>query len=258
MGTYVELGPVTTWYEELGEGEPLVLLHGRLVDARFFSRTLPPLAEHFHVYLPERRGHGHSPDVDGPLSYQVITDDTIAFLDSVVGRAADLVGHGDGGFVALRVALQRPDLVRRLVMISSGIDRSGDAAPNMPVDVDQVVAFLGPAYAEVSPDGAEHFPVLVQKIAAMVASEPGLDKAELPKVGQRSLIMLADDDEVTLRHAVEMYDAMPYAELAVMPGTSHFLVQEKPDLVNAVLVDFLTQEPVTPVIPIRRANGPAG
>ena len=55
MGTYIELGPVTTWYEELGEGEPLVLLHGRLVDARFFSRTLPPLAEHFHVYLPERR-----------------------------------------------------------------------------------------------------------------------------------------------------------------------------------------------------------
>ena len=66
MGAYVKLGPVRTWYDERGEGNPLVLMHGGLVDARFFDPNVGPLAERFHVFLPERRGHGHTPDVDGP------------------------------------------------------------------------------------------------------------------------------------------------------------------------------------------------
>ena len=103
-----------------GAGEPLVLMHGGLVDARWFEPNLGPLAEKFHVYTPERRGHGHTPDVEGPITYQLMTDDTIAFLETVVQRPADLVGHSDGALVALVVALRRPDLVRRLVGGSVG------------------------------------------------------------------------------------------------------------------------------------------
>jgi pimeloyl-ACP methyl ester carboxylesterase len=66
-------------------------------------------------------------------------------------------------------------------------------------------------------------------------------------------VMYADDDLMTLAHAVAMYDALPNAELAIVPGTSHFLTQEKPHLVNALLVDFLTNDPVPVVAPIRRA-----
>ena len=93
MGEYVQLGAVKTWYAEHGEGEPLVLMHGGLLDARFFDGNLPALAEHFHVYTPERRGHGHTPDVDGPINYQIMADDTIAFLETVIGGPADVVGH---------------------------------------------------------------------------------------------------------------------------------------------------------------------
>jgi pimeloyl-ACP methyl ester carboxylesterase len=64
--------------------------------------------------------------------------------------------------------------------------------------------------------------------------------------------MFSDDDLVTLSHAVAMYEALPLAELAIVPGTSHFLTQEKPELVNHIVVDFLTKEPVPTVAPIRR------
>jgi pimeloyl-ACP methyl ester carboxylesterase len=74
-----------------------------------------------------------------------------------------------------------------------------------------------------------------------------------PKVTQRSLVVVSDDDIVTLAHAVEMYDALPNAELAVVPGTSHFLTQEKPHLVNSIVLDFLANEPVPTVAAIRRA-----
>jgi pimeloyl-ACP methyl ester carboxylesterase len=256
VAQYVQTGPVNTWYDEHGSGDPLVLLHGGLVDARWFEPNLAPLVERFHVYTPERRGHGHTPDVDGPITYQLMTDDTIAFLDQVIGGPSDLVGHSDGAFVAMLVAIQRPDLVNRLVLISGGFDKSGEAAPDTDLDVDEVVEFLGGAYGEVSPDGQGHFPVVVQKIGELMKNEPHVDRSELTTVRARTLLMFSDDDLVTLTHMVDMFEAFPNAELAIVPGTSHFLTQEKPHLVNALLVDFLTNDPVPTVAPVRRAPRP--
>jgi pimeloyl-ACP methyl ester carboxylesterase len=156
----------------------------------------------------------------------------------------------------MQVAIQRPELVKRLVMISGGFNKSGEAMPDMEWDVDQLTQFLGPAYGEVSPDGEQHFPVVAAKVGEMAATEPNLDASELTKVRARSLVMFSDDDLMTLPHAVDMYDALPNAELAIVPGTSHFLMQEKPDLVNKIVLDFLTLDPVPTVAAVRRARTP--
>lgn len=253
MGDYVTSGPARTWYEQHGDGDPLVLLHGGMVDSRWFEPNLGPLAERFSVYTPDLRGHGHTADVEGPITFQAMADDMIAFLQQAVGRPADVLGHSVGAFVWLLVALQRPELVNRLVLISGGFSKDGEAVPDAPWDIDLLEQFLGPSYAEVSPDGAEHFRVVAEKVGAMSRQEPYLPIEELAKVTHRTLLMVADDDIVTLDHLVEMYEAMPNAELAVVPGTSHFLTQEKPDLVNRLVLDFLTQEPVPTVAPVRRA-----
>ena len=257
MAEYVQLGAVKTWYDEHGSGDPLVLMHGGLVDARFFEPNLGALAEHFHVYTPERRGHGHTPDVPGPITYQLMADDTIAFLEKLVGEPADLVGHSDGAFTAILVAMQRPELVKRLVLISGGFNKSGEAAPDMEWNVEELARFLGPAYGEVSPDGEDHFTVVATKIGEMAAVEPNLQASDLATVTMRTLVMFSDDDLMTLTHAVDMYEALPNAELAVVPGTSHFLIQEKQQLVNQLLLDFLTKDPVQTVAPIRRAPPPS-
>jgi pimeloyl-ACP methyl ester carboxylesterase len=227
-------------------------MHGGLVDARSFEPNLGALAERFRVYTPERRGHGHTPDVPGPITYQLMAEDTIAFLEAVVGEPAHLVGHSDGAFVAMLAGMQRPELVKRLVLISGGFNKKGEAMPDMEWDVDALEQFLGSAYGEVSPDGREHFRVVAAKIGEMAAVEPNLQASELAKVTARTLVMFSDDDLMTPTHAVEMYEALPNAELAIVPGTSHFLMQEKPQLVNRLVLDFLTNEPVQTVAPIRR------
>jgi pimeloyl-ACP methyl ester carboxylesterase len=257
MGEYVQLGAVKTWYDEHGSGDPLVLMHGGLVDARFFEPNLGALAERFRVYTPERRGHGHTPDVPGPITYQLMAEDTIAFLEAVVDEPADLVGHSDGGFVAMVVAMRRPELMKRLVLISGGFNKSGEAAPGMEWNVDELARFLGPAYGEVSPDGEDHFKVVATKLGEMAAIEPNLQASDLATLTQRTLVMFSDDDLMTPAHAVEMYEALPDAELAIVPGTSHFLMQEKPLLVNQLMLDFLTNDPVQTVAPIRRALPPS-
>jgi pimeloyl-ACP methyl ester carboxylesterase len=257
MADYVELGGVRTWYDERGEGEPLVLLHGGLVDARFFEKNVGPLADRFRVVTPERRGHGHTPDVEGPITYDLMTQDTIAFLDTVVGGPAHLVGHSDGAFIAMLVAMRRPDLVRQLVLISGGFHRDGLMPGADELDVDEVVKFLAPSYGEVSPDGEEHFRVVAEKIAQMAEREPDLAQSELRRVTCRTLVMFSDDDLVSMEHVVATYEGIPNAELAVVPGTSHFLLQEKPELCNKIIIDFLTTEPVPTVAPIRRAGSGA-
>jgi pimeloyl-ACP methyl ester carboxylesterase len=125
--------------------------------------------------------------------------------------------------------------------------------PDMEWDVDQIFTFLGPTYGEVSPDGIDHFKVVATKIGEMAAKEPNLQAADLANVPQRTLVMFSDDDLVTMTHVVDTYEALPHAELAVVPGTSHFLTQEKPALVNALVLDFLTNEPVPTIAPVRRA-----
>src|SRR5262249_38427228 len=134
---------------------------------------------------------------------------------------------------------------------------SGEAMPDMEWNVDELAEFLAPAYGEVSPDGIDHFKEVATKIGEMAAVEPNLDASELAKGTQRALVMFSHDDLMARPHPVDMYDALPNAELAVVPGTSHFLTQEKPHLVNSIVLDFLTNEPVPTIAAIRRAPAPA-
>jgi pimeloyl-ACP methyl ester carboxylesterase len=254
MADHVLLGDVNTWYDEAGTGDPLVLLHpgGAGVDARALGPNFGPLAAHFRVYTPERRAHGRTPDVAGPITYEAMARDTIAFLETVVGGRAHLVGYSDGAVVAMCVALRRPDLVDRLVLVA-GVFHFNGWLPDL-LDADaEPPAFLERLYAELSPDGPEHYPVVVAKLARMHATGPTFTPDDLGAIGSRTLVMVSDDDEVPLEHAATMYRAIPDAELMVVPGTSHGLLVEKPALCNDVIVQFLTTEPVHLMAPIRRA-----
>ena len=107
MATYNGSSGVATWYEEYGRGDPLVMLHPAATDSRAFGPNLDALAARFHVYTPDRRGHGRTADADGPITFDLMAADTVEFLEQVVGGPADLVGCSDGAVVALTTALRR-------------------------------------------------------------------------------------------------------------------------------------------------------
>jgi pimeloyl-ACP methyl ester carboxylesterase len=212
------------------------------------------LSQRFHVYAPEQRAHGRTPDIDGPISYDLMAQDTVSFIESIIGQPVYLFGSSDGAVVALLVALRRPDLVRRMVF-AAGIFHHGGWADGV-LDGDPP-DFLKQSYGEISPDGIGHYDIVVAKLAAMHAREPALTLDDLGKIACRALVMFADDDEVRLEHAIEMYRNLPDAELAIVPGTSHGLLVEKPDLCNLLITEFLTKDPMQTFAPIRRATPPA-
>ena len=242
MSSYVQLGEVRTYYEEDGHGEPLVLLHPGLADSRAFESNLPGLAEHFRVFRPDRRGHGRTPDVEGPITYELMAQDTIAFLEQVVGGPAHLVGHSDGAPVALIVALRRPDLVRRLVL-ASGVFRHDGWAPGAIELDDETTAFFVEYHGAVSPDGPEQFPIIAAKLHRMHSEEPTLTVADLAGYPGPALVMVGDDeDEIPIEHTLALRGGLPRSRLAVVPGTGHGLLVEKPDLCNRIIAEFLTED----------------
>lgn len=253
MASYVELEGVRTWYEEVGSGESLILLHPGGVDSRVFAPNVDALSSRFRTYLPERRGHGHTPDVEGPLTFEMMAQDTVGFIERVVGGPARLVGYSDGAVVALLVARMRPDLVSQLACVA-GVFHHDWWLPEAKDPDSSAPEFMAAGYGEVSPDGVEHYPVVVRKLAAMHADGPALTAEDLGMVGGRALVMVGDDDEVALEHAIDFYRGLPQGELAVVPGTSHGLMVEKSELCNKLLLDFLTMDAVPTFAPIRRAT----
>jgi pimeloyl-ACP methyl ester carboxylesterase len=258
MGEYVDIGGVSTYYDAEGSGEPLVLLHGGLCTNETWAAQIPAFAERFRVVAPERRAHGHTADVEGPLTYDAMATDTIGFLDKLIGGPAHLVGWSDGGIVGLLVAIARPDLVRKLVVIGTNFDTAGvvpggdEMLASMTPDGDDAAMFRG-LYEMHSPDGPEHWPVAFGKFIEMTQREPHIPIAEIARISAPTLVLVGDDDLMTLDHTVSLYDAIPNSQLAVIPGASHAVAMEKPELLNRLVLDFLENEPAPTMIPIRRA-----
>lgn len=251
----IDLGTVAMWYDESGQGDPFVLLHpgGAGIDSRALTPTVAGLSQTFRVYTPEQRAHGRTPDVAGPASYRFMAADTINFIETVIGRPVYLAGVSDGAVVALTIALDRPDLVRKLAFLTGVFHHDGWAAGVLDGEVPD---WLRESYGELSPDGIGHYETVVGKLADMHAKEPAFTARDLGALNLPTLVMVADDDEVELEHAIEMYRSLPAAELAVVPGTSHGLMVEKPDLCNQLVTEFMAGDPVQTFAPIRRA-GPA-
>jgi pimeloyl-ACP methyl ester carboxylesterase len=262
MGQYVMAGGVRTYYEEHGEAEaePLVLLHGGGATGDSWQAQVAGLSGRFRVLVPERRGHGRTPDVPGPVSLDLMAGDTAAFLEALGTGPAHLVGWSDGAAVALRVAMRRPELVRKLVLIGLSIHRSGETAMARalfedPAETAPFEAALRGQYEPLSPDGPEHFPVVFEKLLRMWREQRDIPLSDLAGVRMPVLVMQGDNDGVRVEHSAAVATALPDAQLAVVPGTSHVLPIEKPGLVNQLLLDFLADEQVPMYMPMGALDG---
>ena len=245
--TYLDVAGRAIWHETAGEGEPLVLLHGAFAGASsWFAQTSALAAAGFQVFLPERRGHVHTADVEGPITYSVMADDTIAYLEAVVGAPAHLVGWSDGAVVGLLVAQRRPELVDRLVLIGQYYNSEGKTGGGLADEGlelgGEAISFLRTEYDQVSPDGPDHFPVVYAKLLHMIRTEPEIDLDSLSVITAPTLVLQGDRDEVTVEHSAAVTRALPDARLAVLPG-SHGLPIESPDIVNPLIISFLRGGP---------------
>jgi pimeloyl-ACP methyl ester carboxylesterase len=253
--SHVDANGVHTYYEEHGSGDPLLLLHGGLADGDTFAQQTPTFAEHYRVIVPDRRGHGRTRDVEGPITYELMADDTIAFMDALGIGPAHLVGWSDGGNVGLLVAIKRPDLMRRLVTIGSNFSADGltpEAAAAFKPDTPSSAVPMMQGMWKMNAVDPDRFDDVLEKMQGCWF-DYAIPTADLARIASPTLVMVGDDDIARFEHTIELYDAIPDAQLAVIPGASHVVPMEKADLVNQLVLDFLAAEgPTMTMMPIRR------
>jgi pimeloyl-ACP methyl ester carboxylesterase len=239
-GHYATVNGLKMYYEVHGTGQPLVLLHG----AFGWATAYPTLAKDRQVIAIELQGHGHTADIDRPLTYEQMADDTAALLRHLKVEQADFFGYSMGGTVGLAVAIRHPKLVRKLAINGSHFGRIEDAYDpesfkqfkSLPPDF--APAILKEPYDKVAPD-PKQWPALVAKVKKMGLEFKGFAREDLKAINAPVLVTLGDRDGVRLEHAVELFRLLPNAELAVFPGADHFLLWQNPEKMLPTIAAFL-------------------
>ncbi len=239
-GSYATVNGLKMYYEVQGTGRPLVLLHG----AFGWATVYPALAKNRQVIAVELQGHGHTADIDRPLTFEQMADDMAALLRHLKIKQADFFGYSMGGNVALAVAIRHPSLVGRVAINGSNFGKIEEAyEPEAFQQFKRMSSDFAPPvlkshYDKVAPD-PKQWPVLVAKVKRMGLEFKGFAREDLRSIKAPILIAQGDHDLVRLEHAVEMFRLIPNAKLAVFPGGDHFMIWISPDRLFASITDFL-------------------
>jgi pimeloyl-ACP methyl ester carboxylesterase len=262
-GEYAEVNGINLYYETIGTGRPLILLHGGLMSSEMFGPVLPALAEGHQVIAVDLQGHGRTADIDRPIDIRLMADDIAALIDHLGLEKPDVVGYSLGGGVAFFTAVKYPEKVGRLVVASAHIRRDA-IPPEMLAQQAQVNAAAAEfmkdtpmyqLYQRVAPR-PEDFPRLLDKIGESMAQD--FDFAEEVRGLQvPTLIVAADADMAPPSHYVEMFKLLDGGlrdggwmgegrpkgghALAILPGLTHYNLGVS-SLFATVTLDFVDDQ----------------
>jgi pimeloyl-ACP methyl ester carboxylesterase len=260
-GNYAPVNGLNLYYEIYGTGRPMIMLHGGLGSIGMFNELLPALAKSRQVIGVELQAHGHTADIDRPFSFEQLGDDVAALIMHLGLANADVLGYSLGGGASLQVAIRHPDVVRKLVLLATPCKRDGwypEVLQGMSfMNAEAAKAMVGSpphaAYVSAAPR-PDDWTALVSKTGDLLKKDydwsDGVRAMKVP-----TLVAIGDADSVRPSHAVEMYELLgggpviltpdgrmgtfPNSQLAILPGTSHFTILDRTDLLVPIVTQFL-------------------
>lgn len=262
-GNYAAVNGLDIYHEIHGSGEPLILLHGGVGAVEMFGEVLPLLVEGRQVIGVDLQAHGRTADIDRPMTFEAMADDVAALIEHLGLERADVMGYSLGGGVALQTAIRHPEVVRKLVLVSTPFKRDG-WYPEVLAGMEQ----MGPEaaepmkqtpmyqlYSRIAPK-PEDWPVLLTKLGDLLRRDYDWSE-EVAAIETPTMIVVGDADSVSTAHAVQFFEllgggkrdagwdgsGMSDARLAVLPGTTHYDIFYSPTLASTVAPFLDTSEP---------------
>jgi len=254
QGHYAAVNGLQLYYEIHGKGAPLVLLHGGgSTIGTTFGRILPALAQTHQVIAIELQAHGHTADIDRPLSFEQDADDVAALLQLLQIGKADIMGFSNGGTTALQLAIRHPGKVGKLILASALYRRDGMPAGffegMQQATLDQMPQPLKDAYQDINPDPKGLQAMFMRDVARMVAFKDIPDE-NIRAIKAPALIINGDAEAIKAEHALLLAQTLPDARLAILPcGHGDYIGEicapdknsRMPDLVVTMIEEFLAR-----------------
>lgn len=243
---YKKVNGLHMYYEIHGSGEPLILLHGQFATASMFYPILDELASHRQVVLIEQQGHGHTADINRPLSFAQMGLDTAELLSQLEITEADVFGYSGGGTVALQLAKSNPYLIRKLALASTVYSMDGyfpyiveglkhASAEGFPSQMKQ-------EYERVAPH-PENWSKLITKGAEMANhADKGdfLEPMQLQQITAPVLLVIGDNDIIRPEYAHKMAELL-HTKLVVVTGDHASYIATQPQSLLGHLTNFFEQ-----------------
>ena len=255
QGHYVAANGLNMYYEEYGSGEPLILLHGGTITSKMWQPYIPFFAQHFRVIAPDSRGHGRTNNPLGELSYRMMADDVAALLHALDLKKPLIFGYSDGGQIALEIGMRYAHLTKALVVGAAWykfteiylnwLKAMGFEGPGV-VNFEQLQKDAPEYWIKLlktehsSTDDPACWQTLLKQISTMWWTPLDYAVEDFQKITEPMLILMGDrDGTIPLEEAVEMYQLIPNAELAVLPNVTHMTALAENGLFLNIVLDFL-------------------
>jgi pimeloyl-ACP methyl ester carboxylesterase len=239
-GGYAAVNGLNMYYEIHGSGAPLVLIHGGGSTLRTtFGRVLQGFAKTRKVIAVEMQAHGHTADIDRPLSFSQDADDIAALLKHLGIEKADVFGFSNGASTTLRFAIRHPEMTNKIIVASTFYKKAG--APDWFWDMMSKPTFEGmpqpykDEFLKINPDtNALHR--MYERDVARMQSFPDISEEEMRSIKAPAFIIIGDKDVTTPEHAAEMHRLLTKSRLAIIPGGHGDYIGEMTAPQNSTLI----------------------
>jgi len=235
-------------YEIKGNGDPVFIMHGGLASREDLRLLINHLAKSHKIIALDSREHGRSSNSPLQISYELMASDVYNLAQHLGIQSATLIGQSDGGSTALTAAFHYPSFVKRLVLLGTSYNHSVQSKATKeyfqtvkwPANLD-MNTFPGMFLDDYFLGGRSmtDYQAWFDELAYMWTTSPNFSIEQLAQLKMPVQIISGDRKEVPLYHTTALYEALPNAQLFVVPNASHFLHTEKPDLLHAAISSFL-------------------
>jgi pimeloyl-ACP methyl ester carboxylesterase len=239
VGKYLDVNGIQMYYEEYGEGEPLLLIHGNAADMHSMGNQIDYFREDYRVIVADSRGHGKSGLNTDSLTYVQMAADWAELARQLNVEEAYVIGWSDGGNIGLLLAINHPETVGKVVTMGANLRPDTTAVYSWaPASVKEAE---GQVKTMIEMGDTRRDWDLVRQQIGLLLYQPSITHEELQKISCPVLVMAGDQDIIREEHTVEIFQHIPQAHLCIMPGATHYVPASNPLFFNQMAGNFLSK-----------------
>jgi len=239
VGKYIDINGSKIYYEEYGQGEPLLLIHGNSDSIRVMGNQIDYFKDKYRVIIADSRGHGKSELKTDSLTYVQIAKDWEGLANHLKLDSVNIIGWSDGGIIGLKMGISNKVKIKKIVLMGGNLRPDSTAVHLWAIK--EVKKEMQMVESKIQRNDTTQNWNLSKQLLGLLFYQPNIPVSDLSKIKAEVLIMAGDEDIIRGKHSLEMYRNIPKAQLCIMPGETHFTPISNPVLFNEIVNRFLSE-----------------